>query len=182
MPTFAVDDASAMCFDSMVAELIEYRLASYVLNKDKSMTRSWTCRLDICRRSPGHSSRPTAASGFAFWPSDLHRRRRRVHSLIRQRHIGIRSARRSIGQCIAWACYEAGLARLRVTRVPHTLSSSNRSIAACSCDQLLRASDEVEIDYVPLFSDYTVACGPDAQTSWSDHAATEIADQATFRP
>ena len=27
---------------------------------------------------------------------------------------------------------------------------------------------------MPLFGDYTVACGPDAQSSWSDHAATEI--------
>lgn len=36
-------------------------------------------------------------------------------------------------------------------------------------------SGNLEVDYVPLFGDYTVACGPGAQTSWSDHAATEIA-------
>src|SRR6185503_16793492 len=33
---------------------------------------------------------------------------------------------------------------------------------------------EVPIDYVPLFGDYTVACGPGAQASWTDHASTEV--------
>ena len=36
-------------------------------------------------------------------------------------------------------------------------------------------SGDLEVDYVPLFGDYTVACGPGARTSWSEHAATEIA-------
>ncbi len=36
------------------------------------------------------------------------------------------------------------------------------------------AASEMEMDYVPFFGDYTVACGPDAPTSWSDHASTEI--------
>jgi SOS-response transcriptional repressor LexA len=36
------------------------------------------------------------------------------------------------------------------------------------------AHAEVPIDYVPLFGDYTVACGPGAQASWTDHASTEV--------
>lgn len=46
---------------------------------------------------------------------------------------------------------------------------------------LLRPEDStakgLEIVYVPVFGDYTVACGPGAQQSWTDHAATEIAIQ-----
>jgi len=40
VPTFSVDEEFGDTFDSMVAELIEYRLASYVLTKEKSITRS----------------------------------------------------------------------------------------------------------------------------------------------
>jgi hypothetical protein len=33
---------------------------------------------------------------------------------------------------------------------------------------------DVPVDYVPFFGDYTVACGPHARTSWTDHASTEL--------
>ncbi len=45
-PNFAVDgELGDVFFEPMVAELIEYRLASYVLHKDKSVSRTWLCRL-----------------------------------------------------------------------------------------------------------------------------------------
>ena len=52
VPTFVVDDVLGDAFDAMAAELIEYRLASYVLNKEKSTTRLWTCRLSYADGHP----------------------------------------------------------------------------------------------------------------------------------
>jgi len=52
VPTFTIDDRLGAVFDSMVAELIEYRLANYVLNDQKSTTRSWTCRLTYADGHP----------------------------------------------------------------------------------------------------------------------------------
>lgn len=52
VPTFAIEGSLGEVFDSLVAELIEYRLANYVLNKDKSTTRSWTSRLTYADGHP----------------------------------------------------------------------------------------------------------------------------------
>ena len=44
-PAFRVDDSLGDVFDSMAAEIVEYRIARYLLNQDQIPTRSWTCRL-----------------------------------------------------------------------------------------------------------------------------------------
>ena len=74
VPTFAIDDDFGEIFDSMVAELMEYRLASYVLNKDKSTTRSWACRLAYADGHPvirlDRRQHPDLPSGHATFLAD----------------------------------------------------------------------------------------------------------------
>ena len=43
VPTFVIDEYLGDVFDAMAAELIEYRLASYLLNKEKATTHSQRC-------------------------------------------------------------------------------------------------------------------------------------------
>ncbi|WP_343571788.1 DUF3427 domain-containing protein [Mycobacterium sp.] len=174
LPTFAIDNSLGEIFDSMVAELVEYRLASYVLNKERSTTRSWTCRL-------------TYADGHPIIRLD----RRQYQDLPAGHETFIADG----------AEYQASFAKGAVTvatrdgtagnalpgllrgwfgpSTGHPGTSHTVELEQIDGTLLLRpgapASSEFEVDYVPLFSDYTVACGPGVETSWSDHFAAEIA-------
>ena len=52
LPTFNVDESLGGTFDAMAAEILEYRLARYVLDKDKVTPRSWACRLAFADGHP----------------------------------------------------------------------------------------------------------------------------------
>ena len=74
VPTFAVDEAFGDLFDSLVAEIVEYRLASHVLNKeevDKTVVDVPAC---VLGRTSGHSARSSSKPELALWRCDLHRR------------------------------------------------------------------------------------------------------------
>ena len=174
VPTFAIDDDFGEIFDSMVAELMEYRLASYVLNKDKSTTRSWACRLAYADGHPvirlDRRQHPDLPSGHATFLAD-----------------GVQYEASFAKGTLAFATREdsAGNALPGLLRgwfgpsAGHPGTSHAVELEQIDGTLLLRPgavnSDDLQVDYVPLFGDYTVACGPDARTSWSDHAATEIA-------
>ena len=174
VPTFAVDDAHGEAFDAMVAELIEYRLASYVLNKDKSTTQSWTCRLTYADGHPvvrlDRRQQPELPAGQMTFIAD-----------------GVEYTASFAKSALAFATREdaAGNALPGLLRgwfgpsAGHPGTSHAVDVEQIDGSLLIRPapqnSGNLEIDYVPLFGDYTVACGPHARTSWSDHAATEIA-------
>lgn len=172
-PTFTIDDELGDVFDAMVAELIEYRLASYVLNKEPAATKSWSCRLTF---SDGHPvirldrrQHPDLPEGTVPFVADGVE----VVASFAKGAIAVASRADSSGNALpgllrGWFGPSAGhpgtTHRVLLEQVDGTL--------------LVRSDDsahgDVPIDYVPLFGDYTVACGPGAQTSWTDHAATEI--------
>ncbi|OBJ70974.1 DUF3427 domain-containing protein [Mycobacterium sp. 1274756.6] len=174
VPTFVIDDELGEVFDAMVAELIEYRLASYLLNKEMSVTRSWTCRLAYANGRP------------------IIRLDRRQHPDLPSGHVsiiadGVAYNASFAKGAIALAAREgvAGNALPGLLRgwfgpsAGHPGTSHSVELDQVDGGFVLRAgaadSARLGVDHVPLFSDYTVACGPDVATSWSDHAATEIA-------
>lgn len=172
-PSFVIDDALGDVFDAMVAEIIEYRLASYVLNKEKATTRSWSCRLTFTDGHPAirldrrqhpdlpEGKVPFIAEGIEFEAS------------FAKGAIAAATRADSAGNALpgllrGWFGPSAGHPgtshRVAIEQVDGTLLiQPDRS-----------AHDDVPIDYVPLFGDYTVACGPGAQASWTDHASTEV--------
>lgn len=172
-PTFAIDDELGDVFDAMVAEIIEYRLASYVLDKDKSTTRSWSCRLTF---SDGHPVirldrrlHPDLPEGNVAFIADGVE----FEASFAKGALAAASRRESTGNALpgllrGWFGPSAGhpgtYHRVSIEQADGTLQiQPDRSTHA-----------DVPFDYVPLFGDYTIACGPGAQASWSDHASTEV--------
>jgi superfamily II DNA or RNA helicase/diadenosine tetraphosphate (Ap4A) HIT family hydrolase/HKD family nuclease len=174
VPTFAIRDAFGEVFDSMVAELTEYRLASYLVNKDKSTTRTWACRLAYADGHPvirlDRRQHPDLPSGQVTFVAD-----------------GVEYQASFAKGTVAFATREdtAGNALPGLLRgwfgpsAGHPGTSHTVELEQIDGTLLLRPgavnSGDLDVDYVPLFGDYTVACGPGARSSWSDHAATEIA-------
>lgn len=177
-PSFTVDDALGEVFDAMVAEVIEYRLASYVLNKDKSTTRSWTCRLTFTDGHPAirldRRQYPDLPEGPLSFVADG----TEYEASFSKGLVATATRQDSGGNALpallrGWFGPSAG----------HPGTSHRVSIEQVEGTLLIKPdrSDDAEllIDYVPLFGDYTVACGPGAQASWSDHASTEVAIRRT---
>jgi superfamily II DNA or RNA helicase len=173
VPTFAIEGSLGEVFDSLVAELIEYRLANYVLNKDKSTTRSWTCRLTYADGHPiirldrrQHQDLP-AGQGI-FIADGVEYQASFAKGAVTVATRNGTSGNALPGLLRGWFGPSAG----------HPGTSHTVELEQIDGTLLMRpgavTSSEFEIDYVPLFSDYTVACGPGAEASWSDHAATEI--------
>ncbi|WP_024440929.1 DUF3427 domain-containing protein [Mycobacterium sp. UM_WGJ] len=174
VPTFVVDDDFGAIFDSLVAEIIEYRLANYLLNKDAPAAHSWTCRLAYANGHPvirlDRRQHPNLPSGQASFIAD-----------------GIEYDASFAKGAIALATRDglAGNALPGLLRgwfgpsAGHPGTSHTVELDQIDGTLVLRpgaaAADGLDVDYVPFFGDYTVACGPDAATSWSDHAASEIA-------
>jgi superfamily II DNA or RNA helicase/HKD family nuclease/diadenosine tetraphosphate (Ap4A) HIT family hydrolase len=172
-PTFAIDDELGEVFDAMVAEIIEYRLASYVLNKDTSTTRSWTCRLMYSDGHPAirldrrlHPDLPEDKVSFVADGTEF-------EASFAKGAVAAATREDSTGNALpgllrGWFGPSAG----------HPGTSHRVSIEQVDGILLIRpdrsADRQVPVDYVPLFGDYTVACGPGAQASWTDHASTEI--------
>lgn len=172
-PRFAIDDELGDVFDAMVAEIIEYRLATYVLNKEAATTRSWSCRLTF---SDGHPTirldrrqHPDLPDGRVSFVADGIE----FEAAFAKGAVAAATRADSTGNALpgllrGWFGPSAG----------HPGTSHRVSIEQVDGALLIQpdrsAHAEVPIDYVPLFGDYTVACGPGAQASWSDHAATEV--------
>lgn len=172
-PTFAIDHELGDVFDAVVAELVEYRLASYVLNKEAAATKSWPCRLTYSDGHPvirldrrQHPDLPDGAESFVADGIEF-------QASFAKGAIAVATRADSTGNALpgllrGWFGPSAGhpgtLHRVLIEQVDGAL--------------LVRPDDsvgtEVAIDYVPLFGDYTVACGPGAQASWTDHASTEV--------
>lgn len=174
LPTFVIDDDLGDVFDAMAAEIIEYRLANYVLNKEKSTTRSWTCRLSY---ADGH---PTIRLDRRQWP-DLPAGN--VEFIADGFEYSASFAKAAVA--FAMRAGTAGNALPGLLRswfgpsAGHPGTSQAVKLEQVDGTLLLKPdqpdSKALEIDRIPLFGDYTVACGPGAQQAWSDHAATEIA-------
>jgi superfamily II DNA or RNA helicase/diadenosine tetraphosphate (Ap4A) HIT family hydrolase/HKD family nuclease len=172
-PTFVIDNNLGDVFDAMAAELIEYRLASYLLNKEKSTTRSWTCRVTYADGHPvirlDRRQTPDLPTGNVDFIAD-----------------GVDYSASFAKGAIAFATRSdtAGNALPGLLRgwfgpsAGHPGTTHAVRIEQLDGVMLLRpdqsASADLEVDYVPVFGNYAVACGPGAQQSWSDHAATEI--------
>src|SRR5205807_1663639 len=45
VPLFTVDEAVGDTFDAMAAELVEYRLARYLVGKEESAAGAWICKV-----------------------------------------------------------------------------------------------------------------------------------------
>jgi superfamily II DNA or RNA helicase/HKD family nuclease len=173
VPTFVVDDDLGDVFDAMAAELIEYRLASYTLNKEMSTTRLWTCRLTYADGHPvirlDRRQSPDLPSGNVDFIAD-----------------GVDYSASFAKGAVAYATRAdtAGNALPGLLRgwfgpsAGHPGTTHTVKLEQVDATLLLQADHsagtDLKIDYVPVFGDYTVACGPGAQQSWSDHAATEI--------
>ncbi len=173
VPAFAVDADLGDTFDSMVAEIIEYRLASYVVNKEKSMSRSWTCRLAFTDGHPiirldrrQHQDLPSGSTTLVADGLDY-------EASFAQGSITVATRRDIRGNALpgllrSWFGPSAG----------HPGTSHRVTLEHSDGTMLLRpdqsGNGDLDVDYVPFFGDYTVACGPTAQSSWSDHSSTEI--------
>jgi hypothetical protein len=155
-PSFVIDDALGDVFDAMVAEIIEYRLASYVLNKETSTTRSWSCRLTFTDGHPAirldrrqYPDLPEGTLSFVADGIDF-------DASFSKGAIATASRRDSTGNALpgllrGWFGPSAG----------HPGTSHRVSIEQVEGTLLIQpdhsADAEVPIDYVPLFGDYTVA-------------------------
>lgn len=174
VPAFVIDEALGDVFDSLVAEIIEYRLASYLLDKAAPTTRSWTCRLAYANGHPvirlDRRQHPDLPSGAVSFTADGVQ----YDASFAKGTIALATRDGAAGNALpgllqGWFGPSAG----------HPGTSHTVELDQMDGTLVLRpgavASDGFDVDYVPFFGDYTVACGPDAATSWSDHTATEIA-------
>lgn len=173
-PTFEVDDESAEVFESMVAEIIDYRLANYVLNKEKSSTQLWRCRLAHADGEPVirldrrvHTDLPTGrvdvvADGVGYELS------------FNRGVVAFGSREGSTDNALP------GLLRDWFGRTAgHSHTHDAVEFERVDGTLLLRPAADSEsgdgaVDQVPLFSNYDVAFRPGAQQSWHGHASTEI--------
>lgn len=174
LPTFTVDAAAGDVFDSMVSELIEYRLASYLLDRDTALTRSWPCRLAYADGHPvirldrkQHPDLPTGQVSF-------HADNAEYDASFAKNTLTVATRAGAAGNALpgllrGWFGPSAG----------HPGTAHTVELQQVNGTLVLRPGaaepDALDVDYVPFFGDYTVACGPNAQASWSDHAASEIA-------
>lgn len=173
IPTFSVDDALGDVFDSMVAEIIEYRLARYVIDKDAADTRSWTCRI-------------TLSDGQPVIRMDRRQSPDLPEGLVRF-HAGGREFEGAFGK---GAMTRAALADSTTNALPDLLREwfgpsagqpgTTHQVRLEDVDGVLNlqpvesAPNDVEIDYVPLLASYTVACDLGPHTEWSSRAAGEL--------
>ena len=173
VPNFAIDGALAETFDAMVAEILEYRLGSYVLNKEKSITLSWSCRLAFIDGQPvirldrrQHPDLPLGditfiADGVEFAASFA------KGAVIRAARIG--STENELpGLLRSWFGASAG----------HPGTSHHVEFELSNGALVLRhrPAEEANLafDFIPLLSSFAVALEPGARSSWSEHAVVEF--------
>lgn len=173
VPTFAVDDALAGIFDAMVAEILEYRLGSYVLNKEKSVTHSWSCRLAFVDDQPvirlDRRQHPDLPSGENKFLADgiEYEATFAKGAVVHAPRIG------SVGNALSellrdWFGPSAG----------HSGTSHYVEFELSNGTLLLRRRDaeatDLAFDFIPLLRDFEVAFEPDARNLWNEHATGEI--------
>lgn len=172
-PNFTIGDDNGDVFDSMVAEIVEYRIASYVLNKEKSSSRVWPCRLVFVdgdpvirldrRQSP---DLPTGAVSFIADDVDYEAAfdKGTVASAIREGAPGNALP----GLLRRWFGPSAG----------HPGTSHRVLLEQVEGTFLLRPDESggtnVDMDYVPLLEDFSVAYKASTDDR-RDQSATEIA-------
>jgi superfamily II DNA or RNA helicase/HKD family nuclease/diadenosine tetraphosphate (Ap4A) HIT family hydrolase len=172
-PTFRVDDALGDVFDSMAAEIIEYRIARYVFNQDQNPSRSWTCRLITADGLPAirldRRQSPDLPDGligviaggveyqFTF----------EAGAIRTARQAG--STRNALPEVLTgWFGPAAGQpGTAHQVRLEH-------SDVGVILRPLEAESASPDFDWVPLFGNYAVACEPGAKSSWPQFAATEL--------
>ncbi|WP_286149196.1 DUF3427 domain-containing protein [Mycobacterium sp. IS-1496] len=173
VPTFTVDDILGDVFDALVAEIVEYRLANYVLQKEKAVTRTWACRLAYADGHPIIRLDRRQSADLPDGNVDFIADGVEYNASFAKGAVSVATRTDTAGNALpgllrGWFGPSAGHPGtshvVRIEQVDGTLLvQPDRSIETSS-----------QIDYVPLFGDYSVACGPGAKASWSDHAATEI--------
>ena len=172
-PTFQVDKALGDVFDSMAAEIIEYRIARYVLNQDQNPSRSWTCRLITADGLPAirldRRQSPDLPKGpIVVIADDVQYQCAFEAGAIRTaQQAG--STRNVLPEVLrGWFGPAAGQpGKAHQVRLEHTdVGVVVRPLEA--------ESDNPDFDYVPLFGNYAAACEPGAQSSWPQFAATEL--------
>ncbi|MGV0778596.1 DUF3427 domain-containing protein [Mycolicibacterium elephantis] len=173
-PNFAVEADLGDVFDSMVAELIEYRLASYVLNKEKSVSRTWRCRLAYADGHPvvrlDRRQHPDLPTGHYILVADGVE----YEASFAKGALTVATRKDATGNALpgllrGWFGPSAGH-----PGTSHAVEIEQNEGAVLLMRPSKTDASEIEMDYVPFFGDYTVACGPDAPTSWSNHAGMEI--------
>jgi hypothetical protein len=158
----------------MVAEIIEYRIASYVLNKEKSATRVWSCRLVFADGNPiirldrrQSVDLPTGVVSFIADGHDYQASfdKGTVSSATREGTAGNALP----GLLREWFGSSAG----------HPGTSHRVRLEQTGDTFLLQAETSgdanAQVDYVPLLGDYTVAVESGAHGSWREHTSAEIA-------
>ncbi|WP_396912036.1 DUF3427 domain-containing protein [Mycolicibacterium sp.] len=173
IPSFTIDAHLGDVFDAMVAELIEFRLSRYVLDKEKSTSHSWSCRVAYADGHPvvrldrrQHPDLPSGAATFIADGSAFEASFAKGTLTFATREDA--SGNALPGLLRGWFGPSAGH-----PGTSHTVELEQNDGALTMRPGSAPATG-LEVDYVPLFGDYTVACGPNAQQSWSQHGSAEI--------
>ncbi len=173
-PTFDVDPSIGDLFDAMVAEIIEYRLASYLLTKDSVVRKAWACRIVHSDGQPvvrlDRRQSPDLPDGDLVITADdaSYTATFGGHMIASASHI--ESSENALPDLLrSWFGPSAG----------HPGTSHAVTIEqiddVLTMEPVRSASTRAEIDYVPLFGNYEIACAPSASTSWDEHASAEVA-------
>lgn len=172
IPTFDVGADTADAFDAMAAEIIEYRLARYVVAKDDAADRSWTCGLAFGDGRPivrlDRRQSPDLPEGPARFVAA---------GVIYEGAFGKGALTTATRDGVPGNALPAVLKGWFGPSAGHAGTAHQIALDRVDGTLVLREAateGDVEADPLPLFADYTVACGPTAQTAWNDHAATEI--------
>lgn len=172
-PSFHVDDSLGDVFDSMAAEIVEYRIARYVLNQDAAPGGSWTCRLVTADGLPAirldRRQNPDLPEGrFRLIADDVE-----YQCTFDKGAIGVAQRDGSASNALP------GLLRGwfgPATGQPGT--AQHVRLERTDGGVVLRPLEAEPIggdfDYVPLFGNYAIACDQAAHGARHEHASAEL--------
>ena len=174
VPTFSVDPALGDAFDAMAAEIVEYRLARYLVGKEEASAGAWLCKVSHAGGRPilfiDRKRYPDLPEGEAEFVAD---------------------GRTYTGQFVKVALNVATLPGERGNALPallrgwfgpsagHPGTSHQVAFNRAGGNLVMRpvavpASDAGDRVVIPLFPTYAIACGAFDATDWSAHQATTL--------
>jgi superfamily II DNA or RNA helicase/diadenosine tetraphosphate (Ap4A) HIT family hydrolase/HKD family nuclease len=171
VPTFAVDEALGDGFDAMAAELVEYRLARYLVGKEEVAAGAWVCKVTHAGGKPIvflDRKRPGLPDGESTFVADG---REYTGNFVK------------IALNVATLPGEAGNVLPALLRgwfgpsAGHPGTSHQVVFERVDGKLVLRpvavpAADDSRV--ISLFPTYDVACGAFEEADWSGHRATPL--------
>jgi superfamily II DNA or RNA helicase/diadenosine tetraphosphate (Ap4A) HIT family hydrolase/HKD family nuclease len=174
VPTFSVDPALCDAFDAMTAELVEYRLARYLVGKEEVSTGAWVCKVSHAGGRPmlffDRKRYPDLPEGPAEFVADGSTYTGQFVKVA----LNVATLPGEPGNALpallrGWFGPSAGHPgtshQVAFERVDGTLVM--RPVAVPAAD----AGDRVVI---PLFPTYAIACGAFGAPAWSAHQVTPL--------